>query len=315
MALNFPNNPVHGQKYIDPSTNIEYQYSAVTNSWTITFHPGVQGPQGDYGEVIKIVGQDSWANISAIPSPIRGDSYQLTEVDLSTPPRADTTPARVADIVSYADTSIWINVGPLTGPQGSMGKVGNVVIGSQPPTDNNIPGNLYWSKEYGTLYIYYEDGDSSQWVEAVPQSRGTQGVQVATISTLSDCSEGVFTPIVAGSIRPGSFTYNAAYGSYRKLGKLVYVDICLKWTGGVGFSGNLLIGNLPFTSINISSHRPVVSFGQINGFPLSTNHQLAGQVTSGSNTIDVYSVRNGNSSPLPAFSAGSCYLSFTYTIE
>jgi hypothetical protein len=30
-------------------------------------------------------------------------------------------------------------------------------------------GNLWWDTDAGTLFIYYNDGDSSQWVEAVPQ--------------------------------------------------------------------------------------------------------------------------------------------------
>ena len=45
------------------------------------------------------------------------------------------------------------------------------VVGSSPPS-NPISGEMWWSTETGNLYIYYVDGDSSQWVESNPPSHG-----------------------------------------------------------------------------------------------------------------------------------------------
>ena len=45
----------------------------------------------------------------------------------------------------------------------------NVPDGTVPPT-NAEPGNLWFNSEDGRLYIYYNDGDSEQWVDASPDS-------------------------------------------------------------------------------------------------------------------------------------------------
>lgn len=41
---------------------------------------------------------------------------------------------------------------------------------SDGPPGPELPGFLWWDSEGGSLYIYYDDGNSSQWVEAVPSA-------------------------------------------------------------------------------------------------------------------------------------------------
>ena len=41
------------------------------------------------------------------------------------------------------------------------------IISTTPPTIE-IPGFLWWDSVYGTLYVYYKDASSEQWVEATP---------------------------------------------------------------------------------------------------------------------------------------------------
>ena len=41
------------------------------------------------------------------------------------------------------------------------------IISSNPPAIT-IPGFLWWDDVGGSLYVYYKDTDSAQWVEAVP---------------------------------------------------------------------------------------------------------------------------------------------------
>jgi hypothetical protein len=43
-----------------------------------------------------------------------------------------------------------------------------VIISNTAPVDPS-PGDLWWDSEIGVLFIYYDDGDSSQWVESTPQ--------------------------------------------------------------------------------------------------------------------------------------------------
>ena len=42
--------------------------------------------------------------------------------------------------------------------------VSTTVNAPSSPTD----GDLWWDEEDGSLFIYYNDGDSAQWVEASP---------------------------------------------------------------------------------------------------------------------------------------------------
>lgn len=42
-----------------------------------------------------------------------------------------------------------------------------VKIGPNPPS-NPVPGTLWWSTLEGNLFIWYDDGDSSQWADASP---------------------------------------------------------------------------------------------------------------------------------------------------
>ena len=43
-------------------------------------------------------------------------------------------------------------------------------INSQSPPAERLEGTLWWNTEEGILYVWFEDGDSEQWVIAVPQT-------------------------------------------------------------------------------------------------------------------------------------------------
>jgi hypothetical protein len=48
---------------------------------------------------------------------------------------------------------------------------GSLTISDTPPGTPSV-GDLWWDSTDGTLYIYYDDGDSSQWVVTVPVADG-----------------------------------------------------------------------------------------------------------------------------------------------
>jgi len=66
-------------------------------------------------------------------------------------------------------------------------------------------GDLWWDEDLGTMFIYYNDGDSAQWVQSSPQS-GTSGSGIA-LTDLSVGTEGV----PSGD---GSITYNNSTGVF-----------------------------------------------------------------------------------------------------
>ena len=56
-------------------------------------------------------------------------------------------------------------------------------IGTTPPTGDLEEGQLWWKSDTGTLYIYYGDGDSNQWVQAAIGSDTNVRAEVYTGSS------------------------------------------------------------------------------------------------------------------------------------
>lgn len=58
-----------------------------------------------------------------------------------------------------------------------LGGSGEVTISPTPPS-NPVPGDLWWNSIDGRLFIYYDDGNTSQWVDASPNGGGTGTVTI-----------------------------------------------------------------------------------------------------------------------------------------
>lgn len=55
----------------------------------------------------------------------------------------------------------------------------SILVSNTTPTGQTA-GTLWWNNDYGRLFIYYNDGDTSQWVDAVPQDdSGTYALNTA----------------------------------------------------------------------------------------------------------------------------------------
>ena len=64
------------------------------------------------------------------------------------------------------DSSQWVQAIPSgSGGGGGGGGPSVVPISSTPPV-SPVQGSLYWNSELGNLFIWFNDGDSSQWVQA-----------------------------------------------------------------------------------------------------------------------------------------------------
>ena len=62
---------------------------------------------------------------------------------------------------------------PVTDTWGPIGGGGGVTISSTAPADPS-DGDLWWDSDDGKLFVYYTDGDSSQWVDAAGPSVAVQ---------------------------------------------------------------------------------------------------------------------------------------------
>jgi hypothetical protein len=101
-------------------------------------------------------------------------------------------------------------------------------------------------------------------------------------NTLDDYEEGTFTPTIvySGTNTP---TYVYQLGRYTKVGRIVQLQMLFSWNEN-GSTGNVTVGNLPFTSVTslARSVPSIVSFG-LTGLPV--NLSVTGIVNSNATTV------------------------------
>ena len=68
------------------------------------------------------------------------------------------------------DGGQWVPATPSGGGEGTAGQTTVIMSSDAPSTEDNEPGQLWWSNEDGRLYVLYDDGNSRQWVDASPDS-------------------------------------------------------------------------------------------------------------------------------------------------
>ena len=88
---------------------------------------------------------------------------------------------------------------------------------------------------------------------------------------------GTFTPSLVTTGDPMTISYTNRGGRWARVGPVVYVTGSIVVASVSGGTGNLRIGNLPFTTANSQDHRAVVSFGiwNANSWPANTSNLLA----------------------------------------
>ena len=124
----------------------------------------------------------------------------------------ETTPLANAtnEIVFTWDGEKWTGV---LDTGGGGGGDASITVSETPPVSPS-QGALWWdsSADGGRLWLWYEDGNTNQWVEASPNSGGTGGVEqliAGSNITLSPADgKGVVTVNSTGG--PGGVTYNGA---------------------------------------------------------------------------------------------------------
>lgn len=127
-------------------------------------------------------------------------------------------------------------------------------------------------------------------------------------NTLDDYEEGTFLPVVIGSTTAGTATYQGQTGTYTKVGRLVFFDVYLQWTGGTG-TGNLRIslGSLPNAISN-----PSVAIGLFENVAMTANYFPSAYMSSNAVIFVQTPVGGGNTIVIPYDGAGVIYCSGTY---
>ena len=142
MALNFPLNPTDQAIYVDPISGLKYIFNQSIGGWETAIQPPV------------IVTSTSQAPDITIDGFLWYDSS--------------------TQILYVKRGGTWTAV---TGSGSSGG--GSISVGASPPP-TPVQGDLWWDNVGGTMYIYYIDGTSNQWVIASPNVGGETNTNIFT---------------------------------------------------------------------------------------------------------------------------------------
>jgi hypothetical protein len=165
------------------TTDKTITWTDATDAWTLSEHVDIpQAKEYRIGNVLVAkngqIGPDSGAFIlgAGVTGVDGTDAFKM--------PVGTTTerPTGATGMLRYNTTN-----NAFEGYNGSeWGTVGgNVRVLSAAPTTNLNPGDLYWDTDDGKLYIYYDDGQTSQWVDASPNGVPTDLVVDGTLSGAS----------------------------------------------------------------------------------------------------------------------------------
>ena len=119
--------------------------------------------------------------------------------------------------VNFADKQLGV-IDPSGNPVDLLGEGSSVYSGDTPPT-GAVPNALWYNTTDGFLYIYYDDGNSVQWVSIASNAAGGGGGGGISISTdagnqtILGTDSGVYTPlptVVQIGAAPASHTHTAA---------------------------------------------------------------------------------------------------------
>jgi hypothetical protein len=131
-------------------------------------------------------------------------------------------------------------------------------------------------------------------------------------NTLDDYEEGTWTPTLNASSTNPTVTYTQQSGTYVKVGKMITLNVDLRWSAQSGGAGSVIVGGLPFTS---SSTYATGVIGEKSGAALSALTYVITFEVASSNTI-CYLLENGSGTsagyPISNLSS-SGYLIFSFT--
>ena len=178
MAIDFPNSPNTGDTHSDGGAVWKWNGYA----WRRVPDPGAKGEPGSKGDKgqkgeIGLTGSQGNKGEKGAPSTVAGDKGDKGDkgVDGSVGTTGDKgdkgEPSNVAgDKGDKGDKG-----GTGAGTKGEKGAGSSVTIGVSPPTSPTpVAGDMWWDSDDADLHVYYNDGNSAQWV-SVTSSAALKG--------------------------------------------------------------------------------------------------------------------------------------------
>ena len=162
-ALNFPAAPSDGDifdNYVYDGTRAVWRLQPNIPDISSKFQVSATAPANPVNGEVWLNSTDGNTYIYYVD----GDSSQWIEIGGNTAPPPDindlndvviTTPSDEQALVYDSGTGNWINADV----------AGGVEVSATAPVSPSA-GDLWWNSDTGMLYVYYNDGSSSQWVSA-----------------------------------------------------------------------------------------------------------------------------------------------------
>jgi hypothetical protein len=198
-----------------PGANITITYNDASNTLTVA-----STASGGTGDVVGPAGAvtDRIATFNGATGKIIKDGGKLiSDLALTTAvPVPATAVPLVEAVAGVVGTSVKYaredHVHPLV--PGSGGGA-SVTISDTPPASPSV-GNLWWESDTGNIYIYYNDGNSSQWVVVIAGNAAAQVIRSylagLTLSTAgSSATFGIAAGVAANSTNTAMMSLLSAY--------------------------------------------------------------------------------------------------------
>ena len=175
MAIDFPNSPNTGDVHSDGGASWRWSGYA----WRRIPDPGAKGEPGEKGQKGEIgsTGSQGDKGEKGAPSTVAGPQGQKGEAGdkgatgANGDKGAKGEPSTVAgDKGDKGDKGVTG-----AGTKGEKGAGSSVTIGTSPPTSPTpAAGDMWWDSDDADLHVYYNDGNSAQWV-SVTSSAALKG--------------------------------------------------------------------------------------------------------------------------------------------
>ncbi len=200
--------------------------------------------------------------------------------------------ADVGALASGDDVSELVNdAGYITLAEVPAQKPPTIISPTAPTGDDAVAGNLWFNTNDGRTYVYYEDADSSQWVDASPDSggnsgvdeywleaggylspkTGTNGVDIGGSKIQLSAADGSIT--TSGNVTPGDFNPTATDVSGSRIGSNGTIQVQKPLTSASSVAFKVWAGdqqNITFAASGSSEFAADMKIGTTGSFTSST---------------------------------------------
>ena len=178
MAIDFPNSPNTGDVHSDGGASWRWSGYA----WRRIPDPGAKGEPGEKGQKGEIgsTGSQGDKGEKGAPSTVAGPQGQKGEAGQkgatgTTGTDGDKGEKGEPSTVAGDKGDKGEKGGTGAGTKGDKGAGSSVTIGVSPPTSPTpVAGDMWWDSDDADLHVYYNDGNSAQWV-SVTSSAALKG--------------------------------------------------------------------------------------------------------------------------------------------